>query len=166
MTSLLRYSVSVVTVGIWMASGNSVGAALAQSVERSFRTGEIIAYDLVRGQPEWIADDVANLRRATWVIRQDGVLVFSPPGLRDDLFPVAARMELNGQRATFSGGRTSSFGMTGMAYTRIEGTIDFSGPVPVLSMVWGSGASSATRIMDTETFLSSSKLTKVVLSLR
>lgn len=90
------------------------------------RTQDIIQFEQLQGQPEWIEAEKARVQGAVWTFNSDGSFVYAPANSRTDLFPLNGRYTTSGNTLSFTASRTVTFANSGKATAEIKGRVDLS----------------------------------------
>jgi hypothetical protein len=115
-----------------------------------FVPGEILSYEQVHGQSGWIQNSARRFMSAIWQFNDDGSFAFAPSyDVRDDLYPLHGRYQVRGSMVYFSAARSSQLGYSGSASASIEGSIDFGGRTPVVTMYWINSSGMAASVYGT-----------------
>jgi hypothetical protein len=90
----------------------------------TLRTGQLLQFDQVSGNPSWKSRAEQRVRNAQWRFA-GGEFVFHTTDVRTDLYPLAGSYTVDGTVVRFSASRTATF-PTGSAYAEISGALDTS----------------------------------------
>ncbi len=99
-----------------------------------FSTDEILEFEQLQGQPQWIPELKERINGATWKFYDNGTFVYSPSNSRDDLYPLQGDFTVSGKTLNFSAYKTSSFGNTGSATAQIMGSVNLGLSPPKIMM--------------------------------
>ncbi|MEV6299032.1 hypothetical protein AB0M02_06465 [Actinoplanes sp. NPDC051861] len=138
-----------------------VGAASPAAARDAvtFRTGQLLQFDQVAGNPSSKDRAAQRVRNAQWQFG-GGQFVFHTTDVRTDLYPLAGSYTVDGNTVRFSASRTATF-TTGSAYAEISGELDAT--TGRLSFRWLSSAGNGAVVNGTAfTGASSSGYTGVV----
>lgn len=110
------------------------------------KTGRIIKFQQLQGQPHWQQENIASFQQAYWRFNPDGSFIFAPANKRDDLYPLRGRFNINGNTLNFFARGQYQMGYTATGWAAIEGNLDFSSGSAVVSMSWTGGSATSARV--------------------
>lgn len=145
-----RISLALLAALLLAAFGLPQPVAAQNGAPVFFAADQILSYEQVRGNnPQWTQNSARRFMSAIWQFNADGAFYFAPThDVRSDLYPMMGRYQVQGNQVVFSAKSSSQIGYTGMAMAMIDGVIDFSQGVPVVTMSWISSSGSAAVVND------------------
>jgi hypothetical protein len=129
---LNRAALTLLSVISFFALG--AGSSALADAPGTYTTKQIVKFQQMQGQPQWVSNIQRRIRGATWTFYPGGRFKYSPADSRDDLFPLEGRYTCAAHSCRFQAEASSRTGGTGSASVSIEGTLDVSGREPRLEM--------------------------------
>lgn len=134
-TMLKKYA--LIGLGAMSAIGTVSFAPNPASANTVCRVGQVLDFQLVRGQPQWTSTDAARLAGSAWRFNNNGTFVFAPADGNRELYPMRGSFQRRGNTIVFQGSSQASTNVSRRSAS-VQGQIDMRQNPPVLSMTWGS----------------------------
>jgi hypothetical protein len=132
----------VSAIGIITASPDAASASVVCSV------GQLFDIQVIQGQSQWASDAAVRVSGAIWQFNDDGTFIYSPANARTDLYPMQGTYQQNGNTIELWGSSYASSNVSN-AGVELQGQIDLSQDVPILSLSWASANSMAAVVNNT-----------------
>lgn len=115
----------------------------------AFRVKEILEFQQIQGNPQWIDSAKARFLSAVWRFESDGTFTFAPGNSRSDLYPLKGKFEADGNKLIYSASADSKIANTGSASAKISGEISLDSDSPEVTLNWISSSGSAAVVYET-----------------
>jgi hypothetical protein len=115
----------------------------------AFRAKEILEFQQVQGNPQWIDRAKTRFLSAVWEFESDGTFTFAPANSRSDLYPLKGKFAADGNKLIYSASAEARVANTGSASAQIFGEISLDSNSPEVTLNWISSSGSAAVINET-----------------
>jgi hypothetical protein len=143
-----------------------IGIASSASAQVYFGTAQILDFEMIRGQPNWVQPTLDRIAGAVWAFfPQEQVFGHDQPDTRRDLFPVSGPYQVETDKISFEGHTFSTIGMTGSAYAYVVGEIQEVNGRLILTQFVATGMANGAVVNGQDFLNASDKLYRVSVAL-